>query len=149
MKLFSILGGLFAAVAVSAVISVGLVSTANAQEGEPKGEAKKEQAEVKKSYVYTASSGDSYTQMVRKAVQTYGINNNKDLGNARIVYIETVATRAAGSPLLAVGEKVSISESDIKVWVEKSEKLSEADLAAWQTYVPYINFNTDSVGVKQ
>jgi hypothetical protein len=144
MKLFTILGGLFAAVAVSAVLSVGVVSPAHAadEKSENNNQVK---AEEKQGYSYTAGLGDSYTQIVRKAVQTYGIVNNKDLGNARIVFIETVAAQAAGSPELAEGQKVTIGESDIKSWIEKAEKLSEADVAAWQTYVPFIDFNTNNV----
>jgi hypothetical protein len=144
MKLFSVLGGLFAAVAVSAVLSVGVVSPAHAAEEKS---GNNQATDEKKSYSYTAGLGDSYTQIVRKAVQTYGIVNDKDLGNARIVFIETTAALAAGSPELAEGQKVTIDEADIKSWIEKAEKLSNADIAAWQTYVPFIDFNTNNVGV--
>jgi len=146
MKLFTILSGFFAAVAVSAVLSVGVVSPANAADNTS--EAKKETAKEDKSYSYTAGVGDSYTQIVRKAVQTYGIVNKKDVGNARIVFIETTAAQAAGNPELAVGQKVTVTENDIKSWIEKAQKLSEADVAAWQTYVPLIDFNTNNVAVK-
>lgn len=145
MKLFNVLGGLFVAAAVSAVLSVGMVSPARA--ADEKTDNSSQAAKEATTYNYTAGMGDSYTQIVRKAVQTYGIVNNKDLGNARIVFIETTAALAAGSPELNEGQKVTISESDIKNWVEKAEKLSDADVAAWQTYVPFIDFNTNNIGV--
>lgn len=99
-----------------------------------------------KIYSYTANAGDSYTQLVRKAVQTYGILHKEDLGTARIVSIETTASKQAGWPLLAEGQVVSFGESTIKTWVNQAMKLSDADVAAWATYAPYINFDTRDIG---
>lgn len=112
-------------------------------------EAKVSSAEAKSSsevYSYTAQSGDAYTQLVRKAVQTYGIKNDKQIGAARIVAIETQASERAGWPELNQGEVVSFDEVLIKTWVDAAMKLSDSDVAAWQTYVPYIDFNTNSIG---
>lgn len=97
-------------------------------------------------YSYTANAGDSYTQLVRKAVQTYGIQHKEDLGNARIVAIETITSERAGWPELNEGQVVSFSHSLVKTWIDEAMKLSAADVAAWATYVPYIDFDTRQIG---
>lgn len=98
-------------------------------------------------YAYVAQAGDSYTAIARKATQTYGKKFNVQLSLAQIVYTETQLTQAAGSPYLNLGEAVTISEATIKSWVEKAQQLSADEQAAWQYYVPLIDFNTDAVGV--
>jgi len=149
---------------VSFVIGVGIIgvgiavggsgAVASAHDGEDHSsmehtEAKASSTDTKSSskvYSYTAQSGDAYTQLVRKAVQTYGIKNDKQIGAARIVAIETQASERAGWPELNQGEVVSFDEALIKTWVDAAMKLSDSDVAAWQTYVPYIDFNTNSIG---
>lgn len=111
--------------------------------------AEKESADKKteaKNYSYTAQPGDSYSQMARKAVQTYSKTAKSNLNNAQIIFTETNLTIAAKSPELEIGQKVTISEATVKSWVEKAKKLSAADKSAWEVYVPYVDFNTDSVG---
>ncbi len=99
-----------------------------------------------KVYSYTAQAGDTYVQMVRKAVQTYGIQNKKNIGNARIVAIETKAAETAGWPELNEGQVVTFNQSLVKTWVDQAMKLSADDVAAWQTYVAYVDFDTRNVG---
>lgn len=148
-KLLTAWGSLMALMAVAGIlVAVGLAEPVQADE--PK-QAKTEKTETKKvaqinDYTYTANDGDSYSAMVRKAVQTYGIVNGIDLGTARIIYIETMMSQDSANPYLWVGQKMTIKGSDVKKWVDKSLKLGNQDLAAWQTYAPYVNFNTDSVG---
>jgi hypothetical protein len=107
-------------------------------------ETNENQADV--TYSYEAQSGDSYTQMTRKAVQTYGLKNKVNLSSAGIIFAETNLTRAAGSPALNLGQKVEMKESQIHEWVDKAQNLSDATEAAWNFYVPSVNFNTDNVG---
>lgn len=97
-------------------------------------------------YTYIAQPGDSYTKMVRKAVQTYGIVNGVDLSSAEIVYAETTLTREAGAPMLEVGQEVVIEQSAVQQVVDKAGQLSEEAEALWATYVPHVDFNTNSVG---
>lgn len=97
-------------------------------------------------YTYTAQEGDSYTKIARKAVQTYGATEKVKLSQAQIVFTETNLTQTAGSPLLEVDQKVTLKKSDVKSIVEKAKKLDATTLAAWQAYVPYVDFNTDNVG---
>lgn len=97
-------------------------------------------------FVYKAQTGDSYTKIARKAVQTYGINNNVNLSEAQIVFAETSITMAAGSPELEVGQEVKLSNDSVKKYVEAAQKLSKSEQAAWNVYVPYVDFNTNSVG---
>jgi hypothetical protein len=97
-------------------------------------------------YTYTAQPGDSYTKMARKAVQTYGITEKVNLTQAGIVFAETNLTQQAGSPEINEGQKVEIKQSDVKTWVDKAKDLSDAQQAAWNQYVPFVNFDTSKVG---
>ena len=97
-------------------------------------------------YEYVAQRGDSYTKIARKAVQTYGIANNINIGEAGIVFAETNLTIAEGSPLLNVGQEVKVREDQVAEWVQKATKLSDSEKNLWQYYVQFIDFNTDKVG---
>jgi hypothetical protein len=97
-------------------------------------------------YAYTAQQGDSYTLMARKAVQTYGKKAKIKLSAAKIIYAETNLTQQAGSPHLHVTQKVNITESTVKQWVDKAQALTPQQEAAWNYYVQFANFNTDKVG---
>ncbi|MBI2285661.1 hypothetical protein HYU82_02465, partial [Candidatus Saccharibacteria bacterium] len=77
-------------------------------------------------YSYVAQTGDSYTKMARKAVQTYGLKNKVNLSPAGIIFAETNLTRAAGSPQLNLGQKVEIKESTVHEWVDKAQDLTDA-----------------------
>ncbi len=92
---------------------------------------------------YTAHSGDSYTVLARKAVQAYGKDADKNISRAQIVAAETFLTTEAGSPMLEVGQKVTLDKSDVASAVKKAQALTSAELAAWQVYVPYVNFDTN------
>jgi hypothetical protein len=110
-------------------------------------ENKPEEASAK--YEYTAQSGDSYAQIARKAVQTYGLTKDAKLSTAQIVFAETNLTKAAGSPFLLIGQKISIEESVVKEWVEKAQKLSDGQKAAWEVWTVGVDFNTNNVGEKR
>lgn len=97
-------------------------------------------------YDYVAQPGDSYSLMARKAVQTYGIESSTNLSGAQIIYVETNATQAAGSPVLNLGDKVSISRQLISEWSEKAKSLTQEEQSAWQVYANNANFSTDFVG---
>lgn len=97
-------------------------------------------------YTYTAQAGDSYSQFARKAVQTYGLSEKVKLSPAQIIFVETNLTQAASSPYLNLGQKASLAKSDVKAWVEKAQKLTDSEKIAWQAYVPYVDFDTKSVG---
>lgn len=107
---------------------------------------KKTTNSVDATYEYVAQPGDSYTKMARKAVQTFGIVKHVNLSGAQIIYAETNLTQAANSPVLELGQKVSIKVSDIQNWVNSAEKLNKQQLAAWNYYVQFVNFDTDAVG---
>lgn len=139
-------------IALGAFTLVGLnPQSASAHDGEDHGESENASAqenneESKSPYTYKAQTGDSYTKISRKAVQTYGINNDTNLSQAQIVAAETFLTNEAGSPALHAGESVSISEEAVKNAVEKAKNLDEAQQSRWERYVPFVNFNTDNVG---
>ena len=97
-------------------------------------------------YQYVAQAGDSYSLMARKAIQTFGITSKTSLSRAQIIFAETHMTQEAKSPVLNLGQKVSIEESAVKSWVEKAQKLSAAQQKAWDVYAQYADFNTNRVG---
>lgn len=97
-------------------------------------------------YTYVAQPGDSYTQMARKAIQTYGIVNKVNLSGAQIIFAETNLTIAAGSPVLNQGQTVTIKQADVKNIVGEAQKLTDEQKNAWAYYVPFVDFNTDAVG---
>lgn len=141
---FALLFILAVTFAVLTAFQTVTIATVSAQES---GEVQEESAEeVSSDYTYVAQPGDTYTQIARKAIQTYGVNDNVNLTPAGIVYAETNLTQEAGSEELAEGQEVSIDGELVKKWVEAAEKLSEAEQAAWDIYVPFVNFNTDNIG---
>lgn len=97
-------------------------------------------------YSYVAQPGDSYSEMARKAVQTYGLKYKKNTTEAGIVFAETNLTQQAGSPYLNEGQKVEFTESKVKEWFEKSQKLTPAQVQAWNAYVSDVNFTTNNIG---
>lgn len=102
--------------------------------------------EPEKSYVYTAKEGDNYSVLARKAVQSYGIVNNVKLSLAQILAAESALTAKAGEPELAVGQSVTLKHTEVKAAMDAAKKLSPADEAAWNTYVPYVYFDTRNNG---
>lgn len=148
MKAFQKIGGtIVVGVAMMVAGAFAFTPDTYAHEGEDhSAQESKTKTADEKVYSYTANAGDSYTQLVRKAVQTYGIVHKENLGNARIVAIETIASEQAGWPLIAEGQVVSFGESAVKTWVDQAKKLSDADVAAWATYTPYIDFDTRGIG---
>jgi LysM repeat protein len=109
-------------------------------------EPAEESSEDAGTFDYVAQSGDSYSLIARKAVQTYGVINSVNLSGAQIIFVETNLTLAAESPALNLGDKVSIDGNLLAEWVEKAKELTEAQQAAWQVYADRANFNTDAVG---
>ncbi len=97
-------------------------------------------------YEYTAQPGDSYIQMARKAVQTYGIETDSQIGAAGVLFAETNLASAAGWPILNEGQTVQISKESVKEWFDRAGELTDSEKAAWNYYVPYVDFNTNRVG---
>lgn len=98
------------------------------------------------SYTYTAQPGDSYTLFARKAIETYIQHQKLNVSQSRIVYAETNLTVTAGSPYLDLGQQESLSGLSVQNWVAKAMKLSDAQAALWDVYVPSVNFDMSGVG---
>lgn len=98
------------------------------------------------SYAYTAQPGDTYSQIARKAVQTYGIKTNTKLSPAQILYAENGLATDAGNIELNLGQSVEVKKSSVGAWIDKAKKLTADEKAAWAYYVPFVEFNTDNVG---
>jgi len=144
------------AVALGLLLSVPVVkqidSRVSAHEGEnhvTQAQAQTPTATVPQTpvrYQYKAQTGDSYSVVARKAIQTYGKKFNSKLSAAKIIFAETHLTQEAGSPLLDINQAVTIDEAKVKAWVDQAAKLTPQQEAAWAAYVPGVNFNTDTVG---
>jgi len=154
---FVVLFAMLAAIpfAAGAYTESAVAHEGHPHEGEVKAESTAKPAQVKQAqatgaseaaYQYVAQTGDSYSLMVRKAIQTYGLVSKTSLGRAQIIYAETHLTQEAGSPHLNVGQKVSIKETTVKGWVEKAQKLTDAQKKAWNVYAQHADFNTNHVG---
>jgi hypothetical protein len=60
---------------------------------QPEQPAGPQQAPAEAAYSYVAQSGDSYSLMARKAVQTYGLTSQTNLSQAQIIFAETSRTQ--------------------------------------------------------
>lgn len=83
-----------------------------------------------------ALAGDSYTTLARKIVQ----NADSKLSKAQVVAAETYLTQWANEPAVDVEDVVLIKQADLDKAVKKAKNLGKADIAAWNTYVPYVEF---------
>lgn len=97
-------------------------------------------------FSYTAQTGDSYTVLARKAIQTYGLTEKVNLSEAQIVAAETALTQNGHDKLLEIGQKVDIAKNDVATAVKNAQSLSTSQLADWQVYVPSVNFDTSKAG---
>ena len=138
-SVFAVSATLIAVLACQAFASTAAVAQ---EDGSDEQAAQTEQAD----YTYKAQSGDTYTQIARKAIQTYGIDNNVNVSQAGIIFAETNLTQEANGGVLEVGQEVKVDGNLVKKWVEEAGKLSKAEQAAWDVYVPFVDFNTNSVG---
>lgn len=140
--------GFIIGVAAFALLAVMLQPSVAAAHDDDKKTESSQKEETKKTtdYVYTAQAGDSYSELARKATQTYGINNKVNLSGAQIVFVETNLTQVAGSPELNLGQHVTITQSSVKEWVEKAQKLTNTEQASWNYYVQFVDFNTNAIG---
>lgn len=134
------------AIAALSVTIVVATQTDKAAAATPAPQARPAQQAAQAVYTYTAQANDSYSLLARKAVQTYGKKFKVNLNQGQILFAETNMTLQAGSPHLALGQAVSVNEATVKDWVEKARKLNAAQVAAWNAYVPGVNFNTNNVG---
>ena len=95
---------------------------------------------------YTARAGDSYTVLARKAVQAYAKDAGTNVSRAQIIAAETFLTQDANAPLLEIGQNVTLDKSVVSKAVKSAQALTSSELAAWQVYVPYVNFDTTHNG---
>ena len=110
-----------------------------------KDEAQKAQSKAA-NYTYNARMGDSYTVLARKAIQAYANETKTKLSQAQIIAAETQLTITAGAPLLEIQQKVTMAKNTISLAVSAAQKLTADEQAAWQAYVPYVDFDTSKNG---
>lgn len=117
-----------------------------AQTSENESNEEAAEANDNENYEYVAQPGDSYSQMARKALQTYGIETDGQIGAAGILFAETNIAHEAGWPMLNEGQTVTMSKESVKKWFDMAAKLTAEEKANWQYYVPFVDFNTNHVG---
>ncbi len=98
------------------------------------------------SNIYVARPGDTYAELARKAIQTYGIVNKINLSEAQIIAAETDLSAKAGFPELDINQIVEFSSVNVQVAVAFAQNLTANQLIAWQTYVSSVDFNTNDNG---
>ena len=121
------------------------VTTQAEESAEPTEEPAKE-ATSTNNFDYVAQPNDSYSLMARKAIQTYGINNNVNMSGAQIIFAETNLTKVAGSPVLSLGQQVTVDGNLVAEWVKNAQALTEQQQTLWQSYANNANFITNAVG---
>ncbi len=130
---------------ITLALAAVLLPGSSVQKAEAAEQPKKQQTQ-EAVYSYAAQPGDSYSVIARKAVQTYGLKYKVNLSKAKVLFAETNLTQDAGSPALLLGQKVGVKESLVKKWVDQAKDLNPQKEAAWQAYVPGVNFDTSRVG---
>lgn len=102
-------------------------SEATKESAKPEGETKpaeEAKPEATSTYSYTAVSGSTYTGFAREAINAYATKNGLTLSAPATLSAEVALANNAGSPLLEVGQVVTISLADVK------NALSEAGIVS-------------------
>lgn len=121
-------------VAISrAAVETAIKNTAPATAAQRAADANKSSAAPVKAENYSAvaSPGDSYTSHARTAVAKYLQNNKQPLSAEQTVAAESYIVAAAGSPLLDVGQTVTIDAATVSTAVTRASALSAGEQAAW------------------
>ncbi|HRV76022.1 MAG: hypothetical protein H6799_00225 [Candidatus Nomurabacteria bacterium] len=93
------------------------------------------QAESESNYVYTAQSGDSYTELARASIIRYDLDTESvELNAAQVTAAETWVTQDAGSPQIYVGQEVLVSKDSVQKYSEQAAGLSDDAKSRWQAY---------------
>jgi len=145
-KLKANVPGVIVAVAVLAFAGLMLYSTNKSSDtskseitvAEEKQDTTKNSGKTPKQYTFTAQAGDSYTVFARNAIQSYAKTQAINLKTAQIIAAETMLAQDAGSPLLEIGQKVTLKTTAVHSAVSKAQALSAEQLGAWEAYVPYV-----------
>lgn len=97
-------------------------------------------------YEYKTPKGCSLSLLARRSLQLYDQADDKvSLSEAQIIYAETNIVSGIGPRLLNVDEVVKINKSLVEDFAKKSQDLSAAKIAAWQSYAKRANFKLDDI----
>lgn len=121
-------------VAISrADVETAIKNTAPATTAQRAADANKSSAASPKAENYSAvaSPGDSYTSHARAAVTKYLQSNKQTLSAEQAVAAESYIVTTAGSPLLEVGQTVTVDATTVSAAVTKASALSAGEQAAW------------------
>ena len=80
-------------------------------------QAPKQNTDAEK-FVYTAEPGDSYTALARDAVEKYVTESKLSITDAQKLQVESDLAVSAGSPLLDIGQVITIEKSVVAATVK-------------------------------
>ena len=125
-------------VAISrADVETAIKNTAPATTAQRAADANKSSAAAPKAENYSAvaSPGDSYTSHARAAIAKHLQGNKQTLSAEQAVAAESYIVTAAGSPLLEVGQTVTVDAATVSAAVTKASALSASEQAAWAEWI--------------
>jgi hypothetical protein len=115
-------------------------------DGKGEEQAHSNQQQETDDYTFVAAKSQSLSVLVRRALQLYDEQNTDlSLTTAAAMYAETNIVKRMGSRWLHIGEHVTIQRSIVEEFAQKSQQLSAARLAAWQTYANRATFELDHI----
>lgn len=103
-------------------------------------ESKKQKPVQKADYTYTAVLGDSYTALARDAINKYSTENNIKITDDQVLATEVQLANEAGSPMLDVGQTVSIPQSSLSSVIPKNESAVVGNVSQDKDKVDTKNF---------
>jgi hypothetical protein len=93
-------------------------------------------------FSYVAQPGDSLSVMVRRSLQQFDQEfADVTLTPSAAIFAETAIVQRMGSPLLEIGQNVSIPRNLVVEYAAAGTKLSPEQVAAWQPYAAAADFN--------
>lgn len=89
------------------------MDTPNDQDNQPTAPSSDSAKTPTAAYSYTAAAGDSYTVFARDAIRQYVTQQNTAINAVQALDAEVSLANAAGSPLLEIGDVVTIAQADV------------------------------------
>jgi hypothetical protein len=87
-------------------------------------------------YASVAREDDNQTVIVRQMVSKYLEENDKTLGAAQRLFVETnIVASLPKDDLIFVGEEIKVPVATVSEWVEASSRLSESKINQWSKYL--------------
>lgn len=97
-------------------------------------------------YKFVAVAGDNMSILTRRAIDLYDqADDSIKLSKAQVIYIETNIVQSNGPRLLDIGDSFSVKRANIEKYISMAPGLSEAQLAAWNSYAQRASFELNDI----